>query len=63
MVVTEDRHAFGALFDASATPMFDCFTDEPDPAPFASLPASVPLDRLNGRPQTILDPRLREGAR
>jgi YVTN family beta-propeller protein len=43
-------------FDASATPMFDCFTDDADPAPFLALPATVPLDRMNGRPHTLLDP-------
>jgi len=43
-------------FDASATPMFDCFTDEADPAPFTALPATVPLDRMNGQPHTLLDP-------
>ena len=49
-------------FDASATPMFDCFTDVADPRPFAALPATVPLDRMNGAPQTLLDPVLKAGA-
>jgi YVTN family beta-propeller protein len=34
-------------FDASATPMRDCFTDEPDFRPYEALPARVPLDQMN----------------
>lgn len=49
-------------FDASATPMFDCFTDEADTTPFEALDATVPLDRMNGAPQTIRDPVLRDDA-
>ncbi|MFM9024663.1 MAG: alkaline phosphatase family protein [Planctomycetaceae bacterium] len=49
-------------FDASATPMADCFTDTPDLRPFAALPATVPLDRMNPAPQTIRDPVLKAGA-
>ena len=30
-------------FDASATPMFDCFTNVPDFTPYTSLPNNVPL--------------------
>ena len=49
-------------FDASATPMFDCFTDQPDLTPFAAVPNQVPLDQLNPAPQAISDPVLRRDA-
>jgi hypothetical protein len=49
-------------FDASAEPMFDCFTDRADPTPFDHLEVGIPLDRMNAPPQTIRDPVLREGA-
>jgi len=49
-------------FDASATPMFDCFTDVADPRPFRALPATVPLDQMNPEPQAIRDPRLKADA-
>jgi DNA-binding beta-propeller fold protein YncE len=46
-------------FDASATPMFDCFTDAPDLAPFVALPNNVPLDEMNPPPTALADPQLR----
>jgi YVTN family beta-propeller protein len=49
-------------FDASATPMFDCFTDTPDLTPYASTPNLVALDELNPNPQAINDPVLRRDA-
>ena len=49
-------------FDASATPMFDCFTDQPDLTPFAAVPNRVPLDQLNPAPEAISDPVLRRDA-
>ncbi len=49
-------------FDASATPMFDCFTNEPNLAPFVAVPVSVPLDQMNPSPQAVRDPLLREHA-
>jgi DNA-binding beta-propeller fold protein YncE len=49
-------------FDAAATPMFDCFTDEPDLEPFTVVPANVPLDQMNGDPQSLRDPLLRDHA-
>jgi hypothetical protein len=49
-------------FDASATPMFDCFTDQADLTPFAAVPNRVPLDQLNPAPQAISDPVLRRDA-
>jgi YVTN family beta-propeller protein len=49
-------------FDASAMPMFDCFTDKPDFTPFKSVPNKVPLDQMNPDPMSILDPILRQDA-
>jgi DNA-binding beta-propeller fold protein YncE len=49
-------------FDASATPMFDCFTDSPDFTPFEAVRNNVPLDQLNPEPKAIRDPILREDA-
>ena len=49
-------------FDAAAAPMADCFTDTPDLEPFIALPATIPLDRMNGDPQSLLDPLLRAHA-
>jgi hypothetical protein len=49
-------------FDASATPMFDCFREEPDFTPFAAVPARVPLDQMNPTPAAIKDPVLRRDA-
>ncbi|MCA8966810.1 MAG: phosphoesterase, partial [Planctomycetes bacterium] len=50
------------VFDASATPMFDCFTEVPDLTPFVALPNNVPLDELNPRSTAIADPQLRADA-
>jgi hypothetical protein len=49
-------------FDASAVPMFDCFTDTPDFSPFSAVPNQVPLDEMNPDPQAIHDPLLRKNA-
>ncbi len=49
-------------FDASATPMFDCFTDKPDPTPFQSVATRVPLDQMNPNPAAILNKLLRGDA-
>ena len=49
-------------FDASAEPMRDCFTDEPDLTPFTARPNNVPLDQMNPDPKAILDPQLRADA-
>ncbi|MCC6507797.1 MAG: beta-propeller fold lactonase family protein [Pirellulaceae bacterium] len=49
-------------FDASATPMFDCFTDTANLTPFDSVPNIIPLDQMNPDPQAILDSALREDA-
>jgi hypothetical protein len=49
-------------FDASATPMFDCFTDERDDTPFTAVPNRVPLDQMNPPPRALRDPLLRRHA-
>lgn len=49
-------------FDATATPMFDCFTDTPDHTPFVALANNVPLDEMNPDPKAISDPLLRKNA-
>lgn len=49
-------------FDASATPMFDCFTEEFNPAPYKSAKALVALDEMNSDPKAIADPVLRQDA-
>jgi hypothetical protein len=48
--------------DATATPMFDCFTSTPDFTPFKALPNNVPLDEMNPEPKKIADPLLRRHA-
>ncbi len=50
------------LFDATATPLFDCFTDSPDFTPFEAVPNRIPLDQLNPAPAAISDALLREHA-
>jgi YVTN family beta-propeller protein len=49
-------------FDASATPMFDCFADKPDFTPYTALLANVPLDELNPEAEAINDAALRNDA-
>ena len=34
-------------FDLMATPMTDCFTDQPDYTAYDALPNQVPLDQMN----------------
>jgi DNA-binding beta-propeller fold protein YncE len=48
--------------DATATPMFDCFTNTPDLTPFTALPSNIPLDHMNPEPRTVSDPLLRKDA-
>jgi YVTN family beta-propeller protein len=45
--------------DATATPMFDCFTHIPNFTPFTAVPNRIPLDEMNPPPQAIRDPLLR----
>jgi YVTN family beta-propeller protein len=49
--------------DATATPMFDCFTDQPDFTPFNAVTNNVPLDKMNPSPRRISDSFLRQDAR
>jgi hypothetical protein len=49
-------------FDASASPMFECFQDKADPTPFAAASALVALDQMNPDPKAIQDPVLRADA-
>jgi hypothetical protein len=49
-------------FDASAEPMFHCFTTEPDFTPFRALPNRVPLDQMNPEPKRVADRLLRQHA-
>jgi WD40 repeat protein len=49
-------------FDASATPMFDCFTDRADLTPYTATPAQTPLDEFNPDPDAIEDEMLRKDA-
>jgi hypothetical protein len=49
-------------FDASATPMWDCFQDHPDWSPYQLVPNQIPLDQLNPPKQAIKDRALRENA-
>ncbi len=48
--------------DATATPMFDCFTGRPDFTPFDAVTNNVPLDEMNPPPRRIADPLLRKDA-
>jgi YVTN family beta-propeller protein len=48
--------------DASATPMFDCFTDKPDFTPFTAVTNNEPLDEMNPDPKKISDALLRRNA-
>lgn len=49
-------------FDATATPMTDCFTNAPDLTPFVAVPNNVPLDKMNPDPKKVSDPLLRKNA-
>jgi len=49
-------------FDATATPMFDCFREKPNFTPYTALPANVPLDEMNPEPTKVADPLLRKDA-
>ena len=50
------------LFDATATPMSDCFSSQADFSPYTALPNNVPLDQMNPEPKKISDPLLRKNA-
>jgi len=44
-------------FDASATAMTTCFTEQPNFKPYDAVPNIIPLDRMNPEVQSIKDPR------
>ncbi|MDD5139058.1 MAG: beta-propeller fold lactonase family protein [Verrucomicrobiales bacterium] len=48
--------------DATATPMFDCFTNTPDFTAYDAVTNNVPLDEMNGAPKKISDAQLRKDA-
>jgi YVTN family beta-propeller protein len=48
--------------DATATPMFDCFTDQPDFTPYDFVTNNIPLDEMNPRARDIPDDALRKDA-
>ncbi len=49
-------------FDATATPMNDCFSAEANLTPFTSVANQVPLDQLNPEPKQVSHPVLRQDA-
>ena len=48
--------------DATATPMFDCFTNTPDFTVFDAVTNTVPLDEMNPSPKEISDAQRRRDA-
>ena len=48
--------------DATATPMFDCFTNTPDFTAFDTVTNNVPLDEMNPAPKLISDAQMRKDA-
>jgi len=48
--------------DATATPMFDCFTHTADFTPFTAATNQIALDQMNPAPKKISDLRLRKDA-
>jgi YVTN family beta-propeller protein len=48
--------------DATATPMFDCFTGSPDFTPYDAVTNNVPLDTMNKPPEEISDSQSRADA-
>jgi YVTN family beta-propeller protein len=49
-------------FDATATPMTDCFTAVPDFTPFVAVSNTIPLDQMNPDPKSIKQALLRRNA-
>jgi DNA-binding beta-propeller fold protein YncE len=50
-------------FDATATPLFDCFTRTPDFTAFEAVTNTVPLDEMNPAPKNISNAQQRQDAR
>ena len=42
--------------DATATPMFDCFQDQPDTSRYIAVESNIPLDKLNQNTAEITEP-------
>lgn len=49
-------------FDATATPLFDCFTMDPDFTPFDSVQNNVSLNEMNSAPEEIANALMRQNA-
>ena len=49
-------------FDATATPLFDCFTNPPDFTAYNAVTNTVPLDELNSRLKNIFGAQQRKDA-
>jgi hypothetical protein len=49
-------------FDASATPMFECFQDKPELAAYTAAPTLIALDKMNPPTSAITDPVLKQDA-
>jgi len=50
------------IFDATATPMTDCFVGSPDLRPFDAVTNNLPLDQMNPDPKKVADATLRHDA-
>src|SRR5262249_19333072 len=48
--------------DATATPMFDCFTNVRDLTPFSAVASNIPLDQMNPDTKKVSDRTLRKDA-
>ncbi len=48
--------------DATATPMFDCFTNIPDATAYDAVPNRIPLDQMNLSERRFADAQLRKDA-
>jgi hypothetical protein len=46
--------------DATATPMFDCFTNVADLTPYAVVTNNIPLDQMNPEPKRVANALLRK---
>jgi hypothetical protein len=48
--------------DATATPMFDCFTNTADLTPYSVVKNNIALDQMNPEPKKVSDALLRKDA-
>ncbi len=49
-------------FDATATPMLDCFAEQADLTPFDAVTNNIPLDKMNPEPKRVQNSLLRKQA-